>query len=57
MNHDNSENKAAKKLADILSRNKEDSLKQAGKGIVFDNEEYELAANRQDNYLDRKSVV
>lgn len=52
MNHDNSENKAAKKLADILSRNKEDSLKQAGKGIVFDNEEYELAANRQDNYLE-----
>lgn len=52
MYHDNSENKAAKKLAIILPRNKQKSLKQAGKGIVFDNEEYEVAANRQDDYLE-----
>lgn len=51
MSRDDSKNKAVKKLADILSRNKEESLKQAGKGIVFDNEDCEVGANREDKYL------
>ena len=52
MSRDDSVHKAVKKLTDILSSTKEESLEQAGKGIVFDNEEYEVAANRQDNYLE-----
>ncbi|MFV3385591.1 hypothetical protein ACNFCJ_09100 [Pseudomonas sp. NY15364] len=52
MSRDDSVHKAVKKLTAILSSTKEESLEQAGKGIVFDNEEYEAAANRQDNYLE-----
>lgn len=52
MSRDNSTNKLAKRIADINSRLKEESIKQSGKGIIIDNEEYEISAYRQDNYLE-----
>lgn len=52
MSRDNSKNKYAKRIADINSRLKEESIKQSGMGIIIDNEEYEVVTCRQDNYLE-----